>query len=253
MIQMLRKVQVLFIVFLPIVLMTSTAFADKIIGSDGTDWQSWTTTELNQNGKPYWDNTSGDGSKKNIGYCLTGTGNCTLDTSPGTLAFWGKSDGKADPNFYFSKTADSSHNFTLELELAGYRDRNVFGWYEYDPIKDKIGTKHIIFYGPDNPEKSVDFIMSENYGFYLYVGNTDKTYYTQSEFNTDDIDNQHFAIFRDNNIFWIAMEDLSFRNSDKDYNDMVVRDPIPTPEPSTLFLLGAGFVGVGLLRKRFKK
>jgi hypothetical protein len=233
--------------------MTSSAFADMIIGSNGAGWQPWTLGSLNEDGKPYWDRVSGDGSKKDIGYCLTGTGNCVLDNYPGAVAFWGNSTGQADPSFYFSSTTDSPHNFTLELELAGYHDANVFGWYAYDPISGQMLEKHIIFDGPDSPEKSVDLLIPENYGFYLYVGNTNKTYYTQSELNTDDKGYQHFAIFRDDNVLWIGMEDLSFNNADWDYNDMIVRDPIATPEPSSVLLFSAGLVGIRLIRKKVKK
>jgi len=252
MLQVVRKVMLLAAVSITIVLMTSIAFAFTIIGSNDSSWQPWTVGGLNEDGNPYWDHVSGDGSEKNIGHCLTGTGNCMLDNYPGAVAFWGKSS-KADPSFYFSSTTNLPHNFILELELAGNRDTNVFGWYEYDPISDQIVEQHIIFDGPDNPEKSMDLLMSENFGFYLYVGNTNETYYTQSEFNTDDKGYQHFAIFRDDNVFWIGIEDLSFNNADKDYNDMIVRDPVAIPESSTVLLFSTGLIGILFIRNRVKK
>jgi hypothetical protein len=260
MIEICKKIMLLLLVFMSIVSISEIAFADMIIGSSGSGWQLWTAGDLNQNGEPYWDNTSWDGRrlggpglKKNIGYCLTGTGNCILNNYPGADAFWGESSGEADPNFYFSGAADSAHNFTLELELAGFRDTNVFGWYEYNPISGQVVGKHVIFDGPDNPEQSANLPVSENYGFYLYVGATNETYYTQSQFNTADIGLQHFAVFRDNDVFWIGMEDLSLDHSDKDYNDMIVRDPVATPEPSTILLFSVGLIGTWVIRKRVKK
>ena len=42
-------------------------------------------------------------------------------------------------------------------------------------------------------------------------------------------------------IYWIGMEDLPFSNTDKDYNDMIVKvSQVPVPEPATMLLLGSG-------------
>jgi hypothetical protein len=233
---------------------STSAFADMIIGSSNSGWQSWGLSNLNNNGNPYWDHASWDGTYKNIGYCLTSNNCGPYSAPPGTIPYWGMNDGSADPNFYFLGNPSSNDDFTLMLELAGYSSTNIFGWYEIDPnTGQKTGNNHPIFSGPDSAGTVKAITVSQYYGFFFQVPQTGKTYYTQSQYNSDHAREQHFSIFKDSNTFWMGMEDLYFCNTDKDYNDMILRDITPVPEPSTFLLIGAGFIGVGLLRKRFKK
>jgi hypothetical protein len=236
---------------LSLFLVGQNAFADMIIGSSGAGWQSWTLSDLNNNGNPYWDHSSSDVGNKNIGYCLT-SNNCGLyDTPPGVIDYWGKITGAADSNFYFQGSAGSNDDFTLLLELAGLKNSNIFGWYEIDPVTKAKGNNHIIFNGTDGAGAEQTFTLSQFYGFF-FIGDG-KTYYTQSQYNSSDVGNQHFSIFKDDNTFWMGIEDLPFCNSDKDYNDMVLHDVTPSsvPEPSTFSLIVAGIFGIGILR-RFK-
>jgi len=73
-------------------------------------------SDLNDSGNFYWDNASWDGSKMNVGYCLTNQGGCTQlgAGAPGARPFWSLSGGAADPNFYVT----SSVSLTLTFELA---------------------------------------------------------------------------------------------------------------------------------------
>jgi len=68
---------------------TVGAFADTISGTAGAAFQSWGVTNLNQNGAPYWDNTSLDGSNMNVGFFLVNAPTAPLAGAPGALPFWG--------------------------------------------------------------------------------------------------------------------------------------------------------------------
>ena len=54
--------------------------ADILVSHGGGSWQStWT---VNEDGNPFWDHTSADGSQKNIGYYVSGTGAFTTQYLP---------------------------------------------------------------------------------------------------------------------------------------------------------------------------
>ena len=254
-------------VFTLSLLLSVAAFADTISGTAGAGFQSWTAAKLNQNGKPYWDNTSLDGSNMNIGFFLTGAPTAPLAGAPGALPFWGKaynstadSGGAADPNFTFQRTASFSVA-SLELEVAGNSNINEFGWYNTtDP-----STLHPIFLGADAAPASDSFTPSSQYGFYL-KGDSG-TYYTQSSLNPGgDTAHQHFAVFQESSVagaeaYWLGVEDLSVsglygaEGNLGDYNDMLVRiggtPPTLVPEPSTVALVASSvLLMTGLLRRR---
>ena len=235
------------------VLMCSAAFADLIQGTAGANWQSWTSTDLDQNFPPYWDHASFDGPGQNVGYYLTNTGAFSSSSDgPGAIDYWGFNNGLADPNFYF-ETGTPGYSSVIKFEVAGFKDDNTFGWYEHDS-----GTTHELYDGIAGPGSTASFSPGEDFGFYL-TSKEGNTFYTESSLNSTDTGFQHFAVFLDPSdySFWIGAEDLvsdCWSKSDRDYNDFGVKVN-PVPEPATMLLLGSGliaFAGIGR-RKILKK
>jgi hypothetical protein len=260
---LMRKV--LLVVALALLTAPATALADTIQTTASPNpygWQTWSSSNLNQNGNPYWDNITWDGDKKNIGYCLTGTGNCLSmpDAPLVPLPFWGASftsstdtGGGFDPNFFFAKDTPGS-TAALKIEIAGFADKNTFGWFETDPTGTSVVATHELFSGLQGAGAAATFTPTLYYGFYLTTPQTN-TFYTLSS-QGDNPGMQHFAVFRGpGESYWLGMEDLKFggcNRSDKDYNDMVVY-VAPVPEPATLTLFGTGLIGLaGLVRRRLK-
>ena len=64
---------------------TVAAIADTISGTAGAAFQSLAGANLNQNGNPYWDNTSIDGSNRNVGFFLVNAPTAPLAGAPGAL------------------------------------------------------------------------------------------------------------------------------------------------------------------------
>jgi hypothetical protein len=210
--------------------------------SQAAPWQSgWVATE---HSGAYWDNKSFDGPNKNVGFLLPKNG----DGSP--YPYLGQDDGTAYTDFSFTggKTC-SGGNCELKFEIAGLAGENEFGYYDKSD-----NSLHPIFFGSNIPGDVATFSKPSEYGF--YIKNSGGTWYTESDLNASgQTSDQHFAIFEESaNVYWIAMEDLPFSKSDKDYNDMIVRmDLCPSvPEPATMLLLGFGLIGLAGVR-RFKK
>jgi hypothetical protein len=237
--------------------------ADTIVGTAGAGFQSWTAVDLNQNGQPYWDNVSIDGSNKNVGFYLVNAPTALLSNAPGAIPFWGNAfnsatdtGGTPDLNFFF-QTNPSSSAANLLLELAANSHLNEFGWYNVT----NPSVLHPIFLGVNSAPTTDPFTPSGQYGFYLKGSNG--TFFTQSSLNTaGNTNQQHFAIFQQSStigaeVYWLGIEDLNTTDLNGreggmgDYNDMLVRiSALPVPEPSTVVLLGSSLVVLGLRRRR---
>jgi hypothetical protein len=250
-------------------LIPEAIFADTVVGSRSAAFQNWTAADLDQDGKPYWDNVSMDGDKRDVGYYLINAPTAHLSGAPGALPFWGNAynpatdtGGTADTSFYFQSTAPSL-TASLKLEVAGNSNINQFGWYDIT----RPSVLHPLFLGPDAAPATEDFTPSTHYGFYLT--SSDGTFFTQSSLNPcGDTTHQHFALFQESSTsgaesYWLGIEDLTLQELNGregcvgDYNDMLVRicaDPaIVVPEPSTaaLALVGLSFM-LGLLKRRHR-
>jgi hypothetical protein len=198
--------------------------AQTIIGSPGNTWQQWNITpdpnnnyhylDLNSNGAPYWDvplltwgdnqsglyvppnnptlgppdfPTGGNNANKNVGWCLTSTGDCqglgSATFMPGPIPFWGgaynattDTGGAMDPKVYFKASSGVTYQATLYLNATtNTNEINEFGWFETDYKGSVPGTRHALFQGSGNPPgtntpdlvgKVVNFTPTQYFGFY---------------------------------------------------------------------------------------
>jgi hypothetical protein len=227
----------------------TAASAQMIVGSPGAGFQNWTLGNLDNqtNGPPfapYWNaptksvgGYSGNSDSKNIGFCLTGSGDCvgvgSHAAAPGPLPFWGmtynsggNSGGAMDPKVYFRRGFFPLRlGATLELQLSTVtKEVNEIGWFETDANGAVLGPRHRLFQGggvppgsatPDPVGKSVAFWPTQHFGYYFSdVSENGCLAYTLSGFTqtTTGCADHNFAVFSANPasfhaIYWIAGED----------------------------------------------
>ncbi|MBV9404817.1 MAG: PEP-CTERM sorting domain-containing protein [Acidobacteriaceae bacterium] len=265
------------------VICAGLADADTITAAGlSATWQSWSSANLYSNpgqtpGTPYWNNSSGDGPKANIGWCLAGGGTCTLAAGvPGNLPYLGGSGGSSAPDLYF--TASGNALVTLQVSSTDAKTStnvSVFGYYLADSTGAPTGSVVQLFSSTDPAGKTatISFTPGQNYGFYTeniqgagtpYA--TDYFFYMDSAYNSangsmpaDAL--QHFAIFQSGPSYFLGTVSADacqngflpqtspcVLSSAFDYNDIVVQLG-SVPEPASLGLLGGSLVLVGLFTR----
>jgi hypothetical protein len=229
---------------------------------------------------PYWNDASGDGPAANIGWCLAGGGSCILfDGSPGAIPFYGGANGSAITDMSFSGD-HSQITATLEASMTSQRANDTFGYYTFDPTTGTILQTVALLSASSAPgTQSVTFTPSTpDYGFYIEntQGNpadpstfpSEYFFYTDASLNnvlltpnpTDNL--QHLAIFNTGNTFYIGAVDTTacsaditgscLNPADFDYQDMVVKLTVVTPEPASFALLGLSLALLGMFKFKLR-
>jgi hypothetical protein len=207
----------------------------------------------------------------------------TLSPVAGSSSVNVLTDGIPDPHdSYWAITATGGSVSTMIIEVAGFANTNCFGVYDMANPSNTVQ----LFTGPDSAGAQVTLSISgsgdvyinhsdtgidfsgNHFGFYLYVPTTRNTWYSDTSLNSDNID--HMVAYQGKDIdevqlspwppgLWtdneyvLAFEDLDAGSTVlSDYADMVVmvESVMPTPEPTTLLLLGIGMLGLTFTTRR---
>lgn len=218
---------VLTIAALALALSTPAVAAPITVPSGGT-WIP--VTAPNQDGTPFWDNTSWDGANQNVGFRLQSL----LGAQYGNLEYLDVA------SFVIGATGQ---NVELKVEVAGQAGNNALYY-------NNGGADQLIFSGAAAPGATFAGPIAGPFSFVFYSNGSPANAWSSSSDSWD----QQFALFRltGTQQYFLGIEDLT--NGDWDYNDMIVSFELqapPVPEPGTLLLFGAGILGAAArLRRR---
>ncbi len=225
---------------LAVLIMASAVMWSSPVTGTGT-WSSW--PQVNNDGTPFWDRTSSDGRACNIGYFLAGGFGGCGNLKNGTPAS-GLNLGGSNLEYYSNNDAITSFllapgewTFTLEGRIAGSSTFEVGYYYPSTPLP----TLYPLFNQTNTVGDTAKVMANNVIALYLMDG---------SYFFRSDSDPLGVAAFRHTvlpNQFYFGFEDRP--RGDWDMNDVVLSAHY-VPEPGTYALIGAGLLGLGLLRRR---
>ncbi len=238
-----------------------TAKADIVNGGSLT---SWSAAILDSPGTgPYWNNTSGDGPKYNIGWCMAGGGNCMLPGGPvGPLPAYTNA-GAAPNNMYFTGNVGGGTSTLLVSITSQQGPAGLDSLYYYltNASGTPISGNTFLFSAGSPAPTTVTVTIPAGDGYGLLLVNTQPTtgntysYYMDDALNNPADATQHFAIFQQSpESFYIGAEDGVVPGADLDYNDMIIHLSTPAvPEPASMGLLGGSLLLIGAFMRRRSK